>query len=98
MQIISNCRTFDGSALSKFVTQLDYRVAGVTVEGAKGQVELEVLYQGTPVTISRDSEPEYWIYENDQWWLESSGYWMDGMERSGDGCFYGKVPPIPIFP
>ena len=91
LQLIFAGNRFDGSVLSKFVTQLEYRVADVTIDGAKGQVELQVLYQGEPVTLSGDREPEYWVYDEGQWFLESSGYWMDEEERLGEGCLYGRA-------
>ena len=82
---------FDVLVLTNYVTQLDYQVANVTVDGKKGLVELEVMHQGMLVDIARDIEPEYWVYENDQWFLESSGYWMDSPEREGEGCLYGHA-------
>jgi len=34
---------------------------------------------------------EDWVYAGGQWFLESSGYWMDSMERDGEGCFYASI-------
>ena len=78
------------TVLANYVTQLDYQVANVTVNGAKGRVELKVLYQGAPVALGGDHEPEYWLYDDGQWWLESSRYWMDEKEREGEGCVWGR--------
>jgi len=90
LQLIFAGNRFDGSVLSKYVTQLDYQVAEVIVDGNKGTVELTVLHEGQPTVLGGDGEPEDWVYEDGQWFLESSGYWMDQLERSGEGCAYGR--------
>lgn len=94
---VKNGTAFNGTVLTEYVTQLNYQVTGVTVDGDKGQVELAVTNQGELVTIAGDQRPEYWVYEDGQWFLESSAYWMDSMERDGQGCQYGNIPGIPIF-
>jgi len=38
--------------LTRYATELDYRVTGVTVDRNKGQVELAVSHLGAPVTIA----------------------------------------------
>ncbi len=82
---------FDGDVLTRYATELDYRVTGVTVDRNKGQVELAVSHLGAPVTIAGDPRMEDWVYAGGQWFLESSGYWMDSMERDGEGCFYASI-------
>ena len=91
LQFIFSGNRFDGSVLSKYVTHLDYQVADVAVDGNKGKVESTVLHEGQPTLLGGDGEPEGWVYEDGQWFLESSGYWMDSEERDGEGCAYGRA-------
>lgn len=91
LQLIFAGNTFDGSVLSIYVTHLDSKVANVTVNGNKGEVELTVLHEGQPTLLGGDREPEDWVYQDGQWFLESSRYWMDKKERSGEGCLYGRA-------
>ena len=80
----------NGNVLGNYVTPLDYQVTNVTVNSPKGQVELKVLHQGVPVALGGDHKPEYWLYDDGQWWLESSRYWMDDLERKGEECTWGR--------
>jgi len=95
--VLDGVRLLEGNVRSLYVRQLSYQVTKVTVNGTEGQVELKVLYQGVPVALGGDHEPEYWVFDGGQWWIESSRYWMDTEEREGEGCRWERIPSIPIY-